>query len=1037
VKSSLINLFARHRVAANLLMMIMFLSGAWALFQINTQFLPTFHVNYVTVNIAWPGANAEDIDKAVTMPLEEELRDVDHLKKMSSTTQRGRTSILLEFMQGSNMSEALDDVKQGVSLVRNLPADSDPPVISRVENYEPISHLLITSKGNLQELRPLVYRMERQLLDQGIAKIRIIGLPDQEISIQIPAQRLVSMKLSLSQIAQKIAQHSQDIPAGTIGKLEVGQELRSISQQRSVRGFQSLPIVHDDSGRLLRLGDIAHIERRSKDLETHVYFNDKPAVEMVLFRTETGSSLKSAKIMREWLKQIKPSLPEGVVIQPFFESWKLIQERTNLLLKNAGFGLVFILIILFLFLSRRVATWVAAGIPASFAAAIAILYAFGGSINMVSLFAMIMTLGIIVDDTIVVGEEILTQLHSGKTVFEAVRIGTKMMLAPIMAASLTTVCAFFPLLLVGGVMGQILRDIPFVVICVIIASLIECFLVLPGHLNQSYRKIAVANNQIINSKPLLHNRFEYFKEYKFRPFVSYTIHNRWSTLSAAIALLLIALGLVFSGHLKFVFFPDPPGTRIHATAQFTAGTPSEEARSFLTDMNQALWRTNQQLSKKGKSIVVTAIQYENRAGSRERQSLQTGEEFASMNVELISPDKRKITNEKFIASWRHNIKRPVAIENLTIKSPRPGPPGEDVDIELTGNQLQSLKYAANELEEKLSAYQGTSDVQDDLPYGKEHLIFTLKPQGHALGLTVSSLGKQLRAAFSGEVVQIFYEPRDEVEVRVMLPDAQRHSLSTLDTLPIVTTSGSTVPLQSIARLQSKRGFDVIKHINTKQNIRVTAKVDSRVNNANRILENLQGDFIPSLEKKYNVQVSYAGRAEEQANTFKDMRYGLLLALIMIYIILAWVFASYTWPFLIMIAIPIGLTGAIFGHLIMGINLTILSLFGFFGLSGIVINDSIILMSRYRQLKRGGMPINQAIIEASCQRLRPVILTSMTTIAGLLPLLFETSMQAQFLIPMAVSISFGLAYATVLVLIVIPSLIHIYEGLHRNNSAFPQ
>lgn len=1039
LRPGLISLFVRHKVAANLLMMIMLLAGVWGLLRLNIQFLPAYKVEVITINIAWNGASAEDVENSIINPLEQELRNIDNLKTMTSQARLGNASLFLEFEQNTNMGRALEDVREKISRVRNLPRDSEPAIISRVEPYEPVAKLIVTGSSDRQELRPLVHRFERELLDRGIAKIEILGLPEQEVAIQIPIKKLIELNLSLPQIARRIALRSQDFPAGVIGKAEVGRQLRSLQQQRKIKGFEQLPIISDRQGRVIRLQDIADIELRAQDQEVEVSYQGKPAVEMRLLRAENANALHAAKIIHNWLEQVKPTLGRSIQLYLYDQNWQYIKERIDLLLKNGLTGLLLIILFLFLFLNHHVAWWVVVGIPTSFMAALAALYLYGGSINMVSLFALIMSLGIIVDDTIVVGEQALTNIHQKQPILDALENAAHKMLAPIASSSLTTICAFFPLFFVGGIIGTILFSIPLVVSCVILASLLECFLVLPGHLLHSFRRhksdLDLREERLGEAKTsngsrlrvAINRGFNHFRENLFRRLISWAIHYRMITVAIAIGLLVISLALVQGGYVNFTFFPTPESRIINANVQFAVGTPKNQVRQFLQQMNSSLYATNKALSSKGQSIVQTAVVMENYIGVNLYQ-VQRGEHYASMTVELTSPDQREINNTAFVAAWRKRIKLPAGIEHFAIFSPRGGPPGEDLDLQFSGNNVHALKQAAVELATILHAMSGVSDIKDDMPFGQEQLVYDLTITGKALGLTIDGVGRQLRAAFNGQIAQIYHEPNEEIEVRVVLPDQERDSLATLEQFPILTSAGKTVPLGTVVKLHYRQGPEVLLHTDTKLSVRVTAKVDNKINNANKILVQLQQTILPKLIKRYSLEINYRGKAEEQAETFTDMKYGLVLGLILIYIILAWVFSSYGWPFVVMSAIPLGLTGAIFGHLFMGLDLTILSLFGLFGLAGIVINDSIILLSEYKSLKQQGWHREEAIIEASCRRLRAVLLTSLTTIAGLTPLLFETSLQAQFLIPMATSISFGLAYATLLILLLVPVLLSFYEDL---------
>lgn len=1017
-----LGIFAQHKVASNLLMVLIILAGLVALDRLNTQFFPNFALDIVNVRIEWRGASAEDVEDAITNRVEQELRSVDFVKKMTSTSSYGMSLISLEFEQGTDMGRALDQVKDQVAQLRNLPADSEIPDVTMVTRYEGIARLLITSDSTLAELRPLVHEIEQDLLDRGIARVNITGLPAEEIAIQIDSRQLETLGLTFQDVADRVADLSRDLPAGEIGNEETTRQLRSLEQRRDVRSFSSLPLKSDFEGGLLTLDDVAQIERRPMRRQTSVFYQGRPAVEIELQRTENADALASAKILEQWMIDIDGQLPETVQLKVYDASWQLIAERINLLLFNGLGGLLLVLAILFLFLHGRIAMWVAIGIPVSFMAALSVLYLLGGSINMISLFGLIMALGIIVDDAIVVGEDAFTHYQRGEPPLKAAEGGARRMLAPIFSSSLTTISSFIPLMLIGGTIGNILFDIPFVVVCVIVASLVECFLILPGHLRHSFQHMHHAEPSAFRKR--LDRGFETLRDAMFRPLVTAAVRQRWTTIAGALALLIMCVGLLASGRLSFTFFPSPEGTTVLANVRFVAGSPQSEVKKFLEHLNETLETT---LDDLGHDILDVAVTRLGTAGTAGGGAAASDDRFGSIQVELVSPDARKVSNRQFINHWRDSITLPAGIETFTLSERRGGPPGSDIDIRLTGADADTLKAAGLEIQDALRSYPGVSAIEDDMPYGQEQLIYRINGQGEVLGLTVETAGRQLRAAFDGQLVQIFQDGRDEVEVRVMLPDSQRNTMATLADLMIRLPQGGSVPLSSVLDFESRRGFDVLRHSEGQLAIHVTATVDANVNNNNVIIADLNETFMPELASRYGVNYVFEGRAEEQAETMGDMGKGLIMALLLIYLILAWVFSSYGWPLVVMAAIPFGLIGAVTGHWLLGLDLTILSLFGIFGLSGIVVNNAIILVTFYQQLRDTGMASDEAIIEAAALRLRAVLLTSLTTIGGLTPLLFETSRQAQFLIPMAVSISFGLMFATVLVLLVIPALLSVYEN----------
>ena len=1042
-RSDLLGIFAHHKVAANLLMLMMLLAGVFALDRLNIQFFPNFALDIVSVRVVWTGASAEDVETGITEPLEQRLKNVDNLRKMTSTSAQGVASITLEFEEGTDPVIALDQAKQQVDEFRNLPADAEEPQVTHAVNYEPVARLLITGPGDAAELRELAHEFETELLRRGIDRITFNGRPEEQISIEIGSSMLQQLNLSLDDVADRVAALSRDLPAGTVGDGETARELRSLDQRRDESGFARLPLVSEDDYRI-DLGAVAGIERQARRGGVTLSVEGKPAVELLLQRAEAGDSLEAARVLDQWLQDTRPTLPQGVQVRVYDESWQLIKQRIMLLLKNGLGGLVLVVGILYLFLTARVAFWVAVGIPISFMATLAILYFAGGSINMISLFALIMALGIIVDDAIVVGEDALAHYQAGETPLLAAEGGARRMLAPVMASSLTTVAAFLPLMLVGGIIGKILITIPLVIIAVILASVVESFLVLPGHLRHSFVKLHHEPATGLRAK--LDQSFAHFRDRIFRTFVTRALDYRAATLATAVALLLLAAGLRAGGYLNFTFFPSPESQILYANVAFVAGTPRERVDAFVAHLEQTLRDTeaafvstsgteseplDEQLDgDRPARLLSTVVARHGSSVNAQAHQQRSGDQLGALMVELVPSEQRAVRNPQFIRAWQQRVVLPAGLEHFTISVRQPGPPGRDVTIRLTGRDALTLKQAALEMASSLETIPGMYGVEDDMPFGREQLIYELTPAGEALGLTTAELGRQLRTAFEGRLVQIFQDGPDEVEVRVQLPEQERDLLSTLGRVNIRTASGDFLPLMSVARWHAQQGFQAVRHADGQLAVEVSGEVDASVSNANRVLAALEESVLQELESRYGIEYSFEGRAADQAETIGDMKRGVLLGLTLIYLVLAWVFASYGWPLVVMAVIPFGVVGALIGHWVMGLDITILSLFGLFGLSGIVVNDSIILVSFYKRLRESGLALREALIEAACQRLRAVLLTSLTTIAGLTPLLFETSLQAQFLIPMATSIAFGLAFATALVLVLVPVLLSLHEDVQH-------
>jgi len=1024
--------FARHPVAAHLLMALMILTGIYALDRTNTQFFPDFDLGRITVTVGWQGASASDMEEGVTRPLEQELRNLDHLDSITSTSAQGISRISLEFRQGTDMGEALEQAKSRVGQVRNLPQNAEEPEVTRVTRFDPIAKVLVYAKAGdkgpdqLAGLRQRVQDMRDELLDRGIAKVDIRGLPEQKIAIQVPPERLRELGLSLPEIAERVAAESRDLPAGEVGETVPARQLRSEAQRRRTVAFEDIVIRGGTGTGRVTLGDIAAIDLADRDGEVRVTHNGQPAVELDLKRSSTGDTLEAARTLNRWVEETRPALPPGVGLVAFDESWSLLQERIMLLVKNGAGGLLLVLLVLFLFLRGRVAAWVALGIPVAFLAALALLYAFGGSINMISLFAFIMTLGIIVDDAIVVGEEALARYQArGEAAVASAVNAARRMWPPVLSSSLTTIAAFLPLMLVGGTIGNILFDIPFVVVCVILASLVEAFLVLPGHLARAFPGMSRERNGE-GFRARFDAGFGRFRDGPFRRLVERAVAWRGATLAAGVALLLVAVGLLAGGRLPFSFFPSPEGNIIYANAKFVAGTPRQDVSAFLGHLEDTLADAN--AGVEGDPVRLAVARHGTTAGAEQAGGAQGGDQFGALVVELVNPERRDVTTTGFIDGWRQRVERPSGLESFTLTARSGGPPGRDLGIRLTGAEPNRLKAAAEELAGILEGFAGVSAVEDDMPYGREQLLYRVNAEGRALGLTQASVGEQLRAGYAGDLAQIFTRGEDEMEVRVGLSAALRDDPAALGWVPLKTPQGEMVSLEAVVDLTSQRGFEALRHAEARLAVQVQGDVDREVTNANRVLERLQQEALPRISERYGVDFEYVGRAEDQAETLSDMKRGLILAVVLIYLVLAAVFASYVWPLVVMAAIPFGLVGALAGHWLLGIDLTVLSLFGLFGLSGIVVNNSIILVSFYRDLRGEGMTVRDALVGASCRRLRPMLLTSLTTMGGLTPLLFETSLQAQFLIPMAVSLVFGLAFATVLVLVLVPAMLSLEQDL---------
>jgi multidrug efflux pump subunit AcrB len=1018
-KGGVISLFVRHPTAANLLMVIMIVAGLFALRQTNTQFFPDFGIDVVSVQVEWPGASAEDIDDNIVQAIEPELRFLDGVKNVRSSSVEGVANISVEFLPSTDIQAALADVETAVGQVKTLPEDSEKPEIRRIVRYDSINRIVISGPYPESSLKAIAKRIRDELLDRGIDKVDLSGARDEEIWVEVPPTRLLQLDLKLADIAEKIRGTSQDLPSGDLAG-SVKKSIRSIGIEKNAPGIGRIEIRSLQNGEKIFLKDVAKVRERFDDDQPTLERNGHRAIELHVQRALSADALEVADKVEGYLKELLPTLPPNLTVETFNVQSDLIRGRIALLLENGLSGLVLVVLILFLFLSVPVAFWVAIGIPVAIMATIAVMWASGQSINMVSLFGMIMALGIVVDDAIVVGEHADKQFRSGLGPMEAAETGAQRMAAPVFSSSLTTIAAFTPLFIISDVIGDIIRGIPLVVVAMIVASLVECFLALPGHLRGAFTMVGTETGAL---RTRFNNRFDRFRDTVFEKLVRRAVTWRYTTLAIAVGAMIVSIGVIQAGRINFTFFPAPEADRIFAAVQMNAGTPRSETTRMVHEMERALKEAEASVTDgKGGLVKFNLLKFGTSVARADVPASQS-DNLGGLVVELVDSDKRQIRTNAFIEAWRARIKPIPGTDIFTLTPAQGGPPGRDVDIRLKGRNLADLKQAALDVRGLLGRYPGVSDANDNLQYGKQEAIMTLTPLGRALGFTTESVGRQVRNAFEGAIAKRF--PREDEEVTVRVRYARDDiAVRSLDGFRLRGPGGGEVPLSEVVSIREKQGFSRITREDGKREVAITAETDKALTNNNKVLVALRQDGLADIAEDYGLKADFAGRAKEQKTTLDDMKTGSMMGLVAIYIILAWVFASYVRPLVVMSIIPLGFVGAVIGHLLLGYDLTVLSLIAMVGLSGIVVNDSIILVRTIDERITAGEPVFEAIIDGTKDRLRAVILTSATTIGGLTPLLFETSLQARFLIPMAVTIIFGLMVTTFLVLLVAPSIIAI-------------
>ena len=1030
ITSGPIALFAKHPTAANLIMVLMIIAGVWGIIKMNSQFLPSFGIDVVAVTIEWPGANSKDIDKNIVQLVEPEVRFLDSVKRIRSTSTEGLASIIVEFEANTDMQSALASVEAAVSSVTALPRDTLKPNIKRIIRYETITKLIVSGQVSEVALKAYARGFRDSLLSRGIDRIELFGNREQEIWVEAQEKTLRRLNLTLDDISKNIEETSVDVPSGNVG--QGLRQIRSIGLLTNADSLRKMEVKSLDDGRKIYLSDVARVTEKYKEANAIALRKNAPAIELHLMRALDSDALVLAAVVDSFLSDINKNLPDGLSLERYDSATDLLDERINLLLNNAVGGLIIVAIILFVFLRASVALWVLLGIPICFMATLGVMLATGQSINMISLFGLIMALGIVVDDAIVVGEHADLQKKSGLNPLSAAVMGARRMAAPVVSASLTTVCAFLPLILISGIIGQVISAIPLVIVAVLLASLLECFYVLPGHLNHGmsvkYKGFMLYQAYRVR----FDNWFANFRDRQFRRLVILSIEWRYVTLALVLMLFLSAVGLVTSGRISFNFFPTPESDKIVVNVKMVSGTPRSQTILMLKEIDRAANFISEKLSNKDRKLMkMSLIKVGVRVSGSANSVISSAPDDTTggLIVELLTADKRSVRTWQFIEAWRAEIKNIAGLETLTIQEVRGGPPGRDIDIRLIGSNIRDLKSAASEVIDLLKRYPGVSNIEDDIPYGKRETILSVNERGRSLGFSTEIIGRQLRNAIQGKIAKRFARDEEEVAVRVMYPRSDVTS-TILDTVHLRALGGQDIPLTQLVSSRETVGFSKIKREGGSRQIAVTAEIDSSITSVGAILAAVKRDGIFEMVDRAGLKVGFKGKAEEQQETFADMKLGMLIGLAGIYVVLAWAFANYLRPIVVMIVIPMGFIGAAFGHWFLGYNLTILSMVGLIGLSGIIINGSIILVTTIDE-KVQNSDLIDAIVEASCIRLRPILLTSATTIGGLMPLLFERSIQAQFLIPMAITIVFGLGVATLLILFVVPSFIASLNDLHKN------
>ncbi len=1007
------------RVAANLVMLLAVVIGLVSLNRINVQTLPDAVIPVITISTVWNGASANDVDNNVIAILQQEVRYIEGVKSITSYARDGGGSIVLEFDESTDMQTALFDVDSAVNSTNLLPIEAEKPVVKLISFRNNVINVAMEGDVDEKLLKKYAKELQNGLLEQGVSQVDLKGYRSEEIYVKLTRERLLRLNLDIDDISRSISKDTLNRSiAGTTG--ESGAQIRTGGFDADTQELKKINVIARSNGQKVPLEDIAVIETHYSENDSNLFSQGKRIIELIVKRKRNDDALKITQISQEYIEDFSKRLPAGISVNIYDLNSKYIEGRINLLIKNATQGLFLVTIVLFIFMTVRIAFWIAIGIPIATISAILVMYLSGETINMISLFVMIMMIGIIVDDAIIIGEHGYTLIQSGMPPRDAMLESVRRMFAPVMAAMLTTICGFIPIFLISDVIGQLMKTIPIVAISVIIASVIEAFLILPGHIRHSYE---AAMRKGMRAKPLwrqkFDSRFKQFEE-KFGLLVAKAIRYPHLTLLSFTCLVIISVSLLVFGKIKFEFFPSAESEKIYLKINYTAGLTLDKRLEIGTQIEKNTLNIIDSIKPDNENPVIISI-LETHSGGYEN--------VATVNFQLTDSETRKLRTKTIIEAIRKDLPSFEGVISTNVGVPRGGPPGRDVEVNLQGQENTILKKASLELQEDLRKIIGISNISDDLPYGKKQITLQLKPKGKLLGFTTDTLTKQLRNAYQGSIARYQPNENEDIAIIVKIKDLDTQGIVELENylLTLPNSKEKVIQLREIATITESKNFAVILRDEGIRTIKVLGDIDSKITSVGEVTAELKKVILPRIEKKYDITTKIGGRSQEQGEAFKDMAIGFILALSLMYVVIAWVFDNYYRPFVIMSIIPFGLLGALTGHYFMGHNFTILSAIGLLALSGVLVNASIVYVNEFELQLSKGESYMQSLVIAAKNRIRAILLTSLTTIGGLTPLMFEKSLQAQFLIPMTISIVFGLATATMLVLLVLPSILIISKN----------
>jgi multidrug efflux pump subunit AcrB len=1013
--------FVRNPVAANILVSIVIIGGLITLRGTTQEVFPEVDLDIIVVNAPYPGASPDEVEKGVTLVAEESVRGIDGIKKVTSTSLEGFMAMTITLELGANPDEVLNQVRAAIDRITTFPENVEKPTIFLATNRFRVIEMVLY--GDLPEttLKALAEQARSDLLlDPGITVVEITNARAPEISVEVSQATLRQYGTTLDAIAATIRASSIELPAGRI-KTDSGEVLLRTAERRDTGAdLADIPVVAQPDGSAVKLGEIANIVDGFADTDQTVYWNGKRAISLEVFRVGDQKPIEVAEKVKAYVAKLKREnrLPPGVGVATWFDASELYEGRMNLLIDNALQGLVLVLIMLGLFLELKLALWVTVGIPTSFLGAALFLPPADVTINMISLFAFILALGSVVDDAINIGESVHRYRQDGHSRVRAAILGVKEVAKPVTFAIVVIMIAYVPMLFVPGVSGKFFRQIPIVVIGVLAISLAESLFVLPAHLAHSKPSKNRGLQWIDRQQGRLARGLEWAIAKGYVPLIRGAVRHRYITLPIALAILLATCGLVQGGHVKTTPFPQIESDVVSFTAHLPFGAPVDRTHA----LEDELVRTAREILDKhgGEPKLSRGIFSTVGVSETNQGGVALGGHISQVWVYLVPLGERSLRADTLAREWREKMKDYPGIETSQVDYTTGFSAGKAVAIQLNHPDARVLEQAAKSLAAELRTFAGAKDVDDGYTEGKPQLDLRLRPEARAAGVTAFDLARTVRSAFFGAEALRLQRGRDEVRVYVRLPEAERRSEHGFEEMIVRTPSGAEMPISAVADVARGQSYTEIKRIDGRRSVEVTADVDNAQGNAREIMDRLLEDVVPRLQRDYpGLDYRIGGEELEFAENMKSLFIGMGIAIIAMYALLAIAFRSYVQPFAILFAIPFGMVGAVVGHVIMGYSLSLMSMMGIIALAGVAINDSLVYVDAINRFRDLGVHPMRAAVDAGAIRARPIILTATTAFFGLAPLIFETDMQARFLIPMAISLGFGIILSTLVTLIVVP------------------